>query len=836
MKRRNLLVLAVGLCAGLQFATVALAQGRIEGRVTDQEGAGIGGISVVSGTVGTITDARGDYALAVAPGTHDVTFSSADFVETATAIEVAATGTTRLDRTLDWQLSVSETITVTSASRRVERITDAPAAVTVVSEEQIARSAAHGQLPKLVEFTPGVEVTQSGLYDYNLNTRGFNSSLNRRVATLIDGRDPAVPFLASQEWSAVSFPLDDIAQAELVRGPSAALYGANASSGVLNLITKAPRDSEGVKVRLSAGELETFNADLRWAGQIHDQWYGKAQGGLRQSGDFSVSRNGQAEYSVRCPSPQGAATDCLPQEAVPLNPLDDDQITFGSLRADRYYTNGAVLAVEGGMVQVEGPAFQTGIGRVQLLDVDRRWERLSLTLAHWNLLASHNARDADRQRSLATGANLALDDRNWRGEIQTNWDLFDGRGRVVGGISYKDERITSVDNNGPVRRTLANLNNQQTLLFESLLAEFTAVYAQFEWTASDRVKLVIAGRYDDSSLHQPQYSPKASLVFSPHQNHTLRFTYNEAFQVPNYSEYFLQADVGRAINLSRLEQICFLDGVLCGFDLDFAPGEDLTRDTTADTRILALGNANLELEEVKTAEIGYSGLLGGKAFLTLDYYYNQNENFITDLLPQLGTALGRVNPTFGAYQAPSTLSPAARTQLFAALAAALGPSRALLSNNLDGTPILAAVSYTNFGKVDTQGVDLGLNIYFTPAWSLQASGSWFDFEIKDSQPGLDRLLLPNSPELKGSFGLAYTGSRFDASVSYRWVDDFRWVVGPFQGNVPSYGTADVVVNFQLNKRWGIGVNVANALDEEHFESFGGDLLGRRALGSVSFTW
>ena len=86
----------------------------------------------------------------------------------------------------------------------------------------------------------------------------------------------------------------------MVRGPSAALYGANASSGVLNLITKAPRGSEGGLVRLTGGELSTFNADLRWAGHLGGDWWGKVVGGLRQSGDFTVSRVGAAEYSVPC--------------------------------------------------------------------------------------------------------------------------------------------------------------------------------------------------------------------------------------------------------------------------------------------------------------------------------------------------------------------------------------------------------------------------------------------------------------------------------------------------------------------------------------------------------
>src|SRR5262249_46459211 len=160
-----------------------------------------------------------------------------------------------------WEVGLAETITVTSVSRRAERITDAPAAVTLVTAQEIERAAAGGQVPKLVEFTPGGGFTQSGLYDFNFTTRGFNSSLHRRVLPAGDGRYPATPVPGAQESAAVSFPLDELASAEMVRGPGSALYGANAFSGVLNLITKAPRDSLGGKVRLTGGELDTRRAD-----------------------------------------------------------------------------------------------------------------------------------------------------------------------------------------------------------------------------------------------------------------------------------------------------------------------------------------------------------------------------------------------------------------------------------------------------------------------------------------------------------------------------------------------------------------------------------------------
>ena len=73
-------------------------------------------------------------------------------------------------------------------------------------------------------------------------------------------------------------------------------------------------------------------------------------------------------------------------------------------------------------------------------------------------------------------------------------------------------------------------------------------------------------------------------------------------------------------------------------------------------------------------------------------------------------------------------------------------------------------------------------------------------------------------------------------MSLRWVDEFRWIVGPFNGDVEAYSTIDVRYNYRFDDNWGVGINIANAFDNVHNESFGGDLLERRALGHVVYNW
>ena len=791
------IILAVAMMI-VALPVAAQDSGTIDGRVTRSGGQALGGVAVVVTETGaaTLTDTNGIFSFSgVAAGTYTLAFTLGDNTSTLADVVVAAGTSARADFEVDWVVSLAESITVFSASRRQEKIVEAPSAVTVITEIEIAREASHGQVPKLLEFTPGAEVTQSGIYDFNVNTRGFNSSLNRRVATLIDGRDPSVPFLGAQEWAAISYPLDDFAGIEMVRGPSAALYGANASSGVLNMTTKRPRDYQGGQVRLTAGELSTFNADLRWAGSFGGNWYYKVLGGIRDHDDWSQSRNMGVEYEG------------LPPEAFPLA-LDSDEISFYALRLDKYIGSDSFFTVEAGNGAIEGPVFQTGIGRVQLVDVERPWARFNYFHPRWNVAASYNKRDAPTQLALASGFNLVLDTENINLEVQGNWEFGDGRSQLVVGASYSEDDIDSLDPG----------TGRQTLMFQPVTADFTAAYAQIDWSLSDSVRLVLAGRVDESDLHASQFSPKGALVWAVSDDHTLRLTYNEAFQVANYAEFFLQANVAAPADLSALEGVCALFGFECGLGL--AP-------------ILAVGNESLDIEEISTIEIGYNGVLGARTLLSIDVYWSEATNFITDLIPQLGTAIGRTNPNFGPWVAPSDIPEPFKTGIEATVRGLAPP---ILTNNLDGSTILTAVSYTNFGDVDTNGVDVGLTSQFAPNWTFDFTYSWFDFDVVEDLPGFENLLVPNTPENKLAAGFSYLNTKWNANLSGRWVDDFDWAVGPFVGEVKSYVTVDLNAEYTISETVRVGLTVTNLLDDEHYQSFGGDLLGRRALGTVSFGW
>jgi outer membrane receptor protein involved in Fe transport len=792
MAFRRVSFLLLVLFAASAFAAPA---GRVTGRITRADGSGISGViaQALGADRAALTEANGSYSLDVPPGNYTVRFSVGSQVADVPNVTVVAGETVHADKQVDWKLSVAETITVYSASRRSERIVEAPAAVSVATKEEIEAVSPSGQAPRVIETAPGVDFTQSGLYDFNFNTRGFNSSLNRRVLTLIDGRDPSVPFLGAQEWAALSYPVDEMESVELVRGPGSALYGANAFAGVLNMVTKQPRGNKGGRLRLTGGELNMRRADARYAGELGSEWYYRVVGGYQQSDDFTRSRNASVEYAG------------LRREAVPLA-LEKDTISFGGARLDHHFENSNVMTLEGGYATLEGPTFLTGIGRVQTTDVQHPWARVNYNALHYNISGYYDGRKATDQIALASGAHLFEDSHNIHGEVQTNWGFLADKVHTVLGVAYNQQEVDT-----------ANPAGVQTLMDAAKKENQQAAFGQLEWNVGDKVKLVGAARYDDSTLHEAQFSPKAAIVYSATPNHIFRYGYNRAFQRPNYSELFLRAPAAAPVNLAAIENAFkpLLGGTALGFSA---------------IPVLAFGNPLLDVEKVRSHELGYAGIYHGKVYVTVDYYKSRLSDFVTDLLPG-------VNPAFPAYKVPAGVPAPVAAQILATLQKSLPtsplPLYVAMTNLPNGAPAFV-ISYANAGEVDTQGVELAFNYYITNNWTLDANYSWFDFEVK--KQALGDQLLPNSPENKVNVGLSWRGPRMDAKVSYRWVDGFPWATGVFVGPVPSYDVVNVTANFHINDTFGVGVDVANALDNKHWETFGGDILKRRALGYVMVNW
>jgi len=768
----------------LASGAFAQANGRLQGTIS-KDGQGVGGVVVLVNEVGssTLTDPRGRFAIAGLPaGVYTVTLALGTQSSTETGVRIAEGETVAFDRAVTWDVGFADTITVVSASRRRERIVDAPGAVTSVQQDTLALQGASGQVPRMLAATVGVELAQNGLYDFNLNTRGFNGFLTRRIQTIVDGRDPSIPGTSSQEWWTIDALADDIETMELARGPSAALYGPNSFNGVLNVTSKVPRDSQGVTARIGGGGLGTFKTNVRWAGPAGEGWFIKAQAGHTRSDDFAVSRVTDIEYPG------------LPAEIVPLseNPL---RLTSGALRADRYFAGDARLVLEGGLTQGEGQVSMTSAGRAQQRDITRSWARAAYFAPHWNLTGAVNRRTGD---SLLLGANATLLEQGtsltFDGQIHQQWQR--SRVRAVGGFSVAHKRLDSADEDG-----------RQTLYAERVTSNQGALFGQIDWDASDVVKLVAAARWDESGLHPAQFSPKAAAVFTLRPGQTVRVGYNRAFQVANYTELFADVPAAPPIDLSALESA--FAPVLGGVSLGFSS-----------VPILVRGNRALDVEQIRAFELGYSGVLGARTLLRADYYYARVEDFISGYLPG-------ANPAFGPYRAPGNV-PAPVASAFEAAANAAVPGLTTLPG---GGPAVV-LSPGNSGRVSSQGLELSLDHFVSSTWRLNASYARLAHEVLESSPGAE--VYFNAPAHRFSLGTTASRGRLAGDVSLRWQSDFEWASGVFAGPVPSFTVVDVNVSYDLSPQWRLGGSLANAFNSRHYEAFGADKLRRLAL--VFLTW
>jgi len=154
-------------------------------------------------------------------------------------------------------LSIEElgNIQVTSVSKRPERLADAPASIFVITGEDIRRAGAT-RLAEALRLAPNLEVARASASSYAISARGFNNTIDNKLLVLIDGRTVYTPLFSGVFWDAQDVMLEDVERIEVISGPGATLWGANAVNGVINVITRRSSDTQGGYAYARSGNLE----------------------------------------------------------------------------------------------------------------------------------------------------------------------------------------------------------------------------------------------------------------------------------------------------------------------------------------------------------------------------------------------------------------------------------------------------------------------------------------------------------------------------------------------------------------------------------------------------
>lgn len=165
------------------------------------------------------------------------------------------------------QLSLEQLgqVEVTTASKEPEEVWKTPAAVYVITQEDIRRSGATS-IPEALQLAPGVEVARVDSDHWSVAIRGFGAVLGSKLLVLIDGRSVYTPLFAGVYWQVQATPLEDIERIEVIRGPGGTIWGANAVDGVINIITKRSNDTHGSMVSMGGGSVDQGTASVRYGG------------------------------------------------------------------------------------------------------------------------------------------------------------------------------------------------------------------------------------------------------------------------------------------------------------------------------------------------------------------------------------------------------------------------------------------------------------------------------------------------------------------------------------------------------------------------------------------
>lgn len=406
---------------------------------------------------------------------------------------------TQTDQALIPELElIKEEETVSIASRYEQPISQAPANVYVITDEDIRHSGAT-DIPTLLRRVPGFEVMQASGADFNVSVRGNNQLLANKTLVMVDGRSIYVDAQGSVFWKLLPVTLPEIKRIEVLKGPASAVYGFNAFDGIINIITKSPEEMKGTTVQFGGGELGTISSAAIHADTIGKFGYrlslGRDQNQQWRNRDALAFRsnkfNVQTEYALSDDSKvsiSGGFADA--------NRFDGniDQNTSSSSQPAQRYAH-AVYERPNFLLR----AFWTGFS-----------DPIDPTA---NPLIASFLRPADRSGSSPV-SNYA---NTYNIEAQHSIE-FGSSNRLMYGINYRHNTFSS--------NYVSGFSREDRL----------GIFVQDEWDITQKLSVVGGLRYDLHTEINSTLSPRFALIYRLAPDHTLRAGISTAYRPPTLLE------------------------------------------------------------------------------------------------------------------------------------------------------------------------------------------------------------------------------------------------------------------------------------------------------------
>jgi outer membrane receptor protein involved in Fe transport len=673
---------------------------------------------------------------------------------------------------------------VVTASKSQEDLVNAPAAVSVVTSETIQHSPAVN-IGDLLRSVPGMNVVQTSARDVNVTTRGATSTLATSQLALVDGRSVYLDFFGMVMWDLVPTNPDDIRQIEVIRGPASAVWGANAMTGVVNVLTKTPRELEkqGRATSLTIG-IGAFNRHVEGATDPGQGTLFTVNGSHAEAVDEHWAYKVSAGYVTQDPLPRPAGS--IPNQfRTPYPPFTNEgtsQPKFNG-RVDYDLTNGGTIITEGGVAGTQGIIY-TGVGPFNINSDTRmtyltsRYQKGGRRVGFFTNLLNGEAANL-LTRSLS-GAPLPL--------------IFDTK---TFDVEASDVHVIGT------KHALSYGGNYRHNTFDISLAPVGddrnegGGFLQDEIFLNDHFRWVVGGRFDKfSSIDHAVFSPRTTFMVKPDAAQTIRVSFNRAFRAPSFINNHVNTTVLNEVNLSALSP------ALAQFRFP----------------IVATGNPDLKQEQMTAYEVGYTAVIRNRATVTAAVYWNTTDNGIYFTPDRFYSP---TNPPPGFPLPGAVLN----------ILAGLNPPVLLPSH----------FTYLNLGTIKDKGLELGVDGAVNRYVNVFTNYSFQAMPVaKDLPPGtsINDVNWPAKNRFNAGFDFSYSRFLGNMLVSYTdeayWQDvlDFR-----FAGTTKSY----TLVNGTFGVRWArdhvtTSIKAINLANQEVLQHIFGDVLKRQVVGEVRLTF
>ncbi len=492
---------------------------------------------------------------------------------------VAAADSSVIDLSLEDLLNVE----ITSVSKRSEKRTAAAAAIYVLTQEDIRRSGATN-VPDALRTVPGIHVAQISSNRWSVTSRSFSGRYANMLLVLIDGRTVYTPFFAGVYWEANDVMLEDVDRIEVIRGPGGTLWGANAVNGVINIVTKSAKDTQGGLISVLGGKEERASGVLRYGGPVGDLGHYRVYGKYflhDEAGDFIEGQT----------------------RSTGLEPDDGWQNGHTGFRVDLDIDTDETLTIQGGAQFLDAnntyelpflvdPLFRRVDASTRYQDAHllTRWSRHLADDSEIQLQGFYNYYHFDEITLDEQRHTFDLDFQH-RLQVGDRHDILWGLGYRVTTDNFEDSAFASMD---PSHAT------------DHLFSAFI----QDEISILDTLKLTIGTKIEHNEYTGVEIQPSARIAWTPNERHTLWAAISRAVRTPSRAENDIRLEYGEA-------------------------------EEVADVFVSVFGNSALDSTELWAFEIGYRVNPTDRIALDLALFYNRYDHARTI---EVGTVFNETDP------------------------------------------------------------------------------------------------------------------------------------------------------------------------------------------------